>query len=61
METPVSPVPEEPRKNNTTLIIVAVIVLVLCCCCLVSIPIARWLWYNGDSLFGTGAVLQMLF
>ena len=34
METPVTPVPEEPKKSNTTLIIAGVAVVLLCCCCI---------------------------
>ena len=60
METPITPTPEEPKRNNTTLIVIVVIVLAMCCCCLISIPIFRWLWFNGDSLFGARLLLQAL-
>jgi predicted acyltransferase len=51
-EIPASP--EAPKKNNTMIIIAVVVVLLLCCCCLAGIPIGKYLWDNGDAMFGTG-------
>jgi hypothetical protein len=51
-ETPVTPMPEEPKKNNTGIIIAVVVVVLLCCCCIGAIGL-YWLWNNGDQLFGT--------
>lgn len=45
-EMPVTPSPEEPKKNNTPLIIGIVVVVLLCCCCsLVALG-----WTFGDSI-----------
>jgi hypothetical protein len=52
-EMPVSP--EAPKKNNTAIIIGVVVVVLLCCCCLAGIPLGKYLWDNGDAIFGTGA------
>jgi len=49
METPITPAPEEPRKNNTTLIIAVVAVVLLCCCCIT----AGLLWQYGDQLMNS--------
>ena len=46
METPVTPVPEEPKKSNTTLIIAGVAVVLLCCCC-ITLALA---WQYGDQI-----------
>lgn len=61
------PTSEQPKKSNSGTIIVVVVVLLLCCCCTIiggyfAIKVAiPWLWENGDSIFGTGALLlQML-
>jgi hypothetical protein len=60
METPpITPAPEEPRKNNTVLYIV-IGAIVLCCCCATAAG-AYWLWNNGDSLLqGTSLLLRLL-
>jgi hypothetical protein len=57
---PVVPNPEPQQRNNTPLIIVIVVVVLLCCCCLISVPIIRWLWFNGDSFFSLGLMLQSI-
>ncbi len=57
------PAAEEPKKSNTALII-AIVAVVLCCCCIGAIGGyygIRWLWINGDSLFGTGALILLAF
>jgi len=53
------PLPVEPKKNRTG-IIIAVVVIVLCCCCLVGGGLSYWLWENGDSLLGNGALLNSI-
>lgn len=58
-EAPVSP--EAPKKNNTMIIIVVVVVVLLCCCCLAAIPLGKYLWDNGDAIFGTGFNLFVSF
>ena len=58
MNDQMPPVTEEPKKNNT-LMIIAIVVIVLCCCC-VGIAGGVWLWNNGDSLMGTGMLLQSI-
>jgi hypothetical protein len=59
METPpIVPDPEQQTRNNTPIIIAVAVAVLLCCCCLITVPLLRWLWYNGDSLLGTGAILQ---
>ena len=49
----------EPKKNRTGLII-AVVVIILCCCCLIGGGLGYYLWQNGDSMLGTGALLKSL-
>lgn len=49
--------PAEPKKNRTGMII-AVVVVILCCCCLGGAVAGYWLWNNGDSLLGVGALLR---
>jgi hypothetical protein len=47
METPpITPAPEEPRKNNTILYI-AIGALILCCCC---VGVIVFYQYLGDPL-----------
>jgi hypothetical protein len=59
MEPPITPAPEEPRKNNTVLYIVIGVVL-LCCCC-ATLAGAYWLWNNGDRLLqGVGTIMRSL-
>ncbi|MEI6291703.1 MAG: hypothetical protein WCP19_14870 [Chloroflexota bacterium] len=53
------PMPVEPKKNRTG-IIIAVVVIVLCCCCVVGGGLGYWLWNTGDSLLGTGALINSL-
>lgn len=49
METPpITPAPEEAKKNNTLLYII-IGAIVLCGCCSVALG-AWWLWNNGDAL-----------
>jgi hypothetical protein len=55
---PVSPVEEKP-KSNTGLIIAIVVIVVLCCCCAVAGG-GWYLWNNGDQLFGSSALLQLV-
>lgn len=47
--TPVTPMPEPPKKSNTGLIIAIIVVVLLCCCCVVG-GAGWWLWNNGDRL-----------
>jgi len=57
--TPITPAPEEPRKNNTVLYI-AIGAVILCCCCSAAFG-AWWLWNNGDRLIqGTSLLLPLL-
>lgn len=51
--------PAEPKKNRTG-IIIAVVVVLLCCCCVVGAASSYWLWNNGDSLLGTGSLINSL-
>ena len=53
------PMPVEPKKNRTP-IIIAVVLVVLCCCCLIGGLGTYWLYQNGDSLLGTGAIQNVL-
>lgn len=46
METPIAPLPDEPKKSNTGLIIAVVAAVVLCCCCLMIILG----WQFGDQI-----------
>ena len=46
METPITPTPEEPKKNNTILYI-GIGVVLLCCCCIGAIVFYQYL---GDPL-----------
>jgi len=54
---PIVPNPEQPKRNNTPIIIAIIVVVLLCCCCLITIPLVRWLWFNGDRFFGTAVFL----
>ena len=54
---PIVPNPEQQKRNNTPIIIAIVVVVLLCCCCLITVPLVRWLWFNGDRFFGTGVYL----
>lgn len=59
METPpIVPDPERQTRNNTPLIIGIVIAVLICCCCIITVPLLRWLWFNGDSLLGVSIFLQ---
>lgn len=56
---PIESMPAEPKKNRVPLII-GIVLIVLCCCCIVSLGLGKWLWDNGDSIFGISAVLPFI-
>jgi hypothetical protein len=57
---PIVPDPEKQTRNNTPIIIAIVVVVLLCCCCLITVPVIRWLWFNGDSIFNVGLILRTI-
>lgn len=51
MEENLVPPVEEKKKTNIWLI-VGIVLLVLCCCLVVAGFGGKWLWDNGDEIFG---------
>lgn len=52
MEENLVPPPVEEKKKTNVWLIVGIVAIVLCCCLVVAGFGAKWLYDNGDEIFG---------